>query len=1443
MLLTQNTFYRKYGVWMLPQVMTPAMFDLKLLEFPRESVYHYLPFDGLTDGPANDDPLLRNVSRSIPVHTPLELATLEGQPRRMGGAGPALVREYLKDHRRMHFARDLNQAQKDKDVPLIINYALLVKIYRYQASKFAAYNRWKNLFTTMLDEVTHLTSMSNRQHYVFVHAPKTLPSVAQLVIASKEMDQQAIKNLRDTDSFLLLELWKWFYPSEEATTPSLFTRLPKEKIHLLNFVFVEGGKWCVANFGILSSFFLPEGQKEADPAYVVTSKQHVTGLQMAKRILRMYMTVMDVRNASFIAKIPQDAEIADDVQTRDSDMEVTPPVINAGAQDAPSPIGTQQTPAEVTLATQMNVYLPSISVIDEEEFSNLSTQDFQRLISEQDAEIHQDLVQLDSLSKQMANEEPHVTVEKIIASIELPTPEQGIVNLCDTLAVNGSISAAEYRKLTKIATNYKNIKAPVGEGTLEEFLVIPPQALLLDDSATMPDSDTVLDKTMLKSNLNLFDSKYVTNVLHKDIANAVMSIQNTGIAVTAYKVDTVSDILGGYEEHVVKLMPVIGQPSTLRFKVPVIHEDGTYVTNGVKYRLRKQRGEVPIRKTAPGVVALTSYYGKCFITRGKRNSANYGYWLQTTALAMALDIENKKLTDPVCDTAFDSELKAPRSYSAIANTLRQVTVDGKWSLNFDHREIAKTYPPQVLSRYEKKGSLVVGNAGSSYLVLDAAGNLFEAADGNLNPLGTLESFMGIDTSDAPIEYTTARIFGKDIPVGIILGLEMGLERLVAALKVKPRIVPAGERVNLQSHEYALQFSDESWVFSRHDKLASLILGGFNSYSKAIKLFSVHSFDKRGVYVNLLETSGLGVRFIREIDLMNNMFVDSITRDILIEMKEPTTFKGLLLRSCQMLLTDDHPDAMDPAFMRIKGYERISGAIYTEMIMSIRQHNGTLGKSNAGLLMNPYSVWKRISEDPAKLQVSEINPLSTLKDMEAVTYIGEGGRGSRSMTKDTRGYHVNDMGTISESTVDSTDVSINIHTSADPQFTSLRGMSKRFDMAKPNPTALLSTSALLAPASDRDDPKRVNFVSIQQKHAVACDGYHQHTVRTGYDSVLAYRTDELYAFTAKKPGKVRAIVDKGIIVDYDDGTYSGYELGRRFGNSQGLTVAHNVVTPLKEGDEFKVGDAIVYNTGFFEPDFFDAKRIVWKNSINARTVLWESCQTLEDSSAVSARIAQKLSTKITKVKTIVLSFDQAITDLVKVGAEVVSDSVLCIIQEAVTANNKLFNTQSIETLKALSAQTPRAHVKGKVEKIEVFYHGDKEDMSESVRELCDVGDASLRKLGNAVGIKPYVGQVDGGFRIENNPLSLDTVAVRVYITSNVAAGYGDKGVFANQLKTCFGEVMEKPMTTEDGVEVDAVFGYRSLEARIVESPIIIGTTAALLRVVGQNAAAIYRGTAK
>lgn len=309
--------------------------------------------------------------------------------------------------------------------------------------------------------------------------------------------------------------------------------------------------------------------------------------------------------------------------------------------------------------------------------------------------------------------------------------------------------------------------------------------------------------------------------------------------------------------------------------------------------------------------------------------------------------------------------------------------------------------------------------------------------------------------------------------------------------------------------------------------------------------------------------------------------------------------------------------------------------------------------------------------------------------------------------------------------------------------------------------------------------------------------------------------------------------------YDDGSEEGHQLGRRFGNAAGMVIPHEVVTPLKVGDRVNLGDPICYNNGFFEPDFFNPKQIVLKNATSVKTVLWESTDTLEDGSSISKKASELLRTKITKKKTVVVSFDQSVSKLVKVGDVVDADTSLCIIENAETANNKLFDESSIDTLRAVSAQSPRAGVKGVVERVEIYYYGDIEDMSKSLQALAAQGDKQLRKEGTSVGRKPFTGSVDGGFRLDSDPLPMDAMAIRVYITSSVGTGVGDKAAFCHQLKSVISSVMEDPLISEDGDVIDAVFGGKSIQARIVSSSDMLGTSMTLLKVIAKKACAAYR----
>jgi hypothetical protein len=232
-------------------------------------------------------------------------------------------------------------------------------------------------------------------------------------------------------------------------------------------------------------------------------------------------------------------------------------------------------------------------------------------------------------------------------------------------------------------------------------------------------------------------------------------------------------------------------------------------------------------------------------------------------------------------------------------------------------------------------------------------------------------------------------------------------------------------------------------------------------------------------------------------------------------------------------------------------------------------------------------------------------------------------------------------------------------------------------------------------------------------------------------------------------------------------------------------------------------------------------------------------TFEDSSAISKRAANKMATNITKVKEIVVSFEQEVHKLVQEKQLVEAEDILCIIEDQATAQSGLFDETSLDTLRTLSNQAPQAKVKGMIDRIEVYYNGELEDMSDSLRAIAMNSDAQLKFRQKSAGKQAFTGQVDDNFRVDGNPLLLDTMVIRVYITSSVGAGVGDKGVFCNQMKTVIGEIMERDIVTESGVVIDAIFGQKSIDDRIVSNPAIIGTTATLLEVGAKRVVKAYR----
>ena len=107
-------------------------------------------------------------------------------------------------------------------------------------------------------------------------------------------------------------------------------------------------------------------------------------------------------------------------------------------------------------------------------------------------------------------------------------------------------------------------------------------------------------------------------------------------------------------------------------------------------------GVLPFRKTAPSRVALTTYFGKTFVTRSDKKVYDYGAWLKDQVTAKAMDQSSNDITDLVPANVFDSTFDSPRSYSSLSMGFKSFKCKG-YTFNFDRN--SNVFDPEIVNNY------------------------------------------------------------------------------------------------------------------------------------------------------------------------------------------------------------------------------------------------------------------------------------------------------------------------------------------------------------------------------------------------------------------------------------------------------------------------------------------------------------------------------------------------------------------------------------------------------------------------------------------------------------------------------------------------------------------------------------------------------------------------
>lgn len=1056
-MIRKDLFVLRYGMFRKSHIVEPIINDIRELSLPRDSVYHFMDPDGIVNGPRVSDSLMKKVEGIRYITHLTEYVNPEIRPIKKAGTNiTQMVTEHRTTNRSFRRMIDPVRNAADPKALLIYNYSMLPAAFTFPRSIRAHWFQFSALMSTFVDTLNKSVKSVDRDNYFVLELPEELPTLGTMINCTRNLTNANLRHLPTFEDKFIFELFRWL---GRGHRDSLFNGLSKKAIKKTNIIIQRLDKWIIFNLEWLTSFSSNFSSKSAfDERRIETIFLKIlSDLHLEGRPFTIAVEEVDDTKG----ELEDDGEITEDEKRELEELDLDG-LLSGDSEDDLGSDNIGYTDKELD---ELEKELLSITAREVED-------DVQLL--ELDDEILNEL-------GAGADDLPEINVDVLSEITGFDTSLNPSVTLAGELNSKGIISNNEFKRIERLSEKFKELKDPY-DPTKNIIDVIGTEDVseIEIEDIDFVDEKILIDKSLGKAKVDHFENTYIDKFLKKDIVEAVAALQKGPVSVTDYSVETTEDSQNKFETHTIKIAPVVGPPSTIRQILPVVKEDGTFKYNGTDYRMKMQRVDMPIRKINSTTVALNSYYGKLFVELNKRSANDYTGKLTNVIKGKLLDSNDEDFGGGSLSDVRYNDSKIPVVYGSISEQVEQFTMlktRTKLCFNFKRRFDILGIDKELEKILEGKDRVVFAKDKYGIYTLNKNGIVLNHRDDNVLEVGALEDFIGIDTraNRIPTIQAGMKIYSKVIPIGFCLAYLIGFENLLKVLNSKPRRVNMGERSNLQNDEYEIKFRNQTLVFKRSNVLETMILSGFNEYAKFIKDYDIVMFDTKPVYNAIVDRLGIGNRYMKKLDSTAIYFVDPITEKVLRLMKEPTEFNKLILRACEMLVTSYVPTEAENAkasakgLTRLRGYERIAGFAYENMVKAIESQSMRQNGSRTPITVNPWDTMNIVRSDPTVAPADNLNPIEYLREREVVVYTGRGGRNKRSMVARSRIYTEEDIGKISEATVDSGDVGVIVYASQDADIKSVYGTTS--GPLKGNEVEsgrLLSSAALLSPNADGDD---------------------------------------------------------------------------------------------------------------------------------------------------------------------------------------------------------------------------------------------------------------------------------------------------------------------------------------------------------------------------------------
>ena len=607
----------------------------------------------------------------------------------------------------------------------------------------------------------------------------------------------------------------------------------------------------------------------------------------------------------------------------------------------------------------------------------------------------------------------------------------------------------------------------------------------LDEVSIEPDRFEVdgVDERVKSSKLSSLDEEYNKKQFKKDMMNILSGFSSSyylPMTLDSFRIEDTSDDFKQVDTIFVKFRTDEGKLISFSLDIPKIVDKRYFYLSGNKKVLTKQLVRLPIVKTKPDRVEITTNYNKITIERTNGKLSRQNAYL----LKILKDIKNDKIeiefgSNNIINNAFRSDFE----YEELAGEISRIK-NPKYEVIFSRPElkeeinmmdidetfITDEITPIGFNRI--KGNLIylenskVYEYGQGVVADSIFGFIYEkilnktSAD-KLPKIG--RSFI----------YTKMKILGETYPVFVVIGLLNGITDILKRYKVKYKL--SSTKLKNDPTYVEVQFKDKFLYYE--DTIRNTVLLNV-LYTMGTENYDFLDFDTDEPYTDFFVEKLDQPIYIRNTLRINlNVMIDPITKEVLKDLKLSTDPIDLLLLANTMLTTTAYRPQNDIRNFRVRGNEIVNAMMY--QIISdayVKYQRGKLNGRNVETLDIPRNkLISKLLQEPNVNDHSTLNPVLEMENIASVS--AKGFRGinlDAAYTLEMRSYDQSMVGIIAgNATPFGPNSGVTRGLCYNPKLNSIRGYIPDIEnRAALEPTNILSPAEMISSfTSTMADPPR------------------------------------------------------------------------------------------------------------------------------------------------------------------------------------------------------------------------------------------------------------------------------------------------------------------------------------------------------------------------------------